>query len=124
MAGTFLPWLRSGSVDRNSYDSIGLLRRLDRIHGIAGPFATIWPFVTLGCTAAAAGVLFGLRRAAAALALVSAAFAAAGAGYALTRSAPFVTIRLPGPVLTLAGAGLAAAAATILFSIKHIRRDP
>jgi hypothetical protein len=114
--------LRSGTVDRNSYDSIGLLRRLDRIHGFADALASVWPVVSLACAAAAAGVLFGLRRAGATLAVLAAAFGAAGAGYALSRSAPFVAIRLLGPVLTIIGAGLTAAAATIQFSIIGSRR--
>ena len=124
VAGTFLPWLRSGSVDRNSYESVGLLRRLDRIHGIADPLASVWPLLSLVCAAAAAAYLFGLRPAGAGLAAVAAIAAAAGAGYALSRSAPFVTVRLLGPVVTVIGAALTGTTATIAFSIAYARRKP
>jgi hypothetical protein len=67
-------------------------------------------------------VLFGLRRTAGGLAALAAVVAAAAAGYALSRSSAYVTIRLLGPAVTIAGAVLTAAAATIHFSINRTRR--
>jgi hypothetical protein len=53
LAGTFLPWLHSGSTSRSSYALIGLVDRLDVAPD--GPAATLigaWPFVPLLVTTA------------------------------------------------------------------------
>jgi hypothetical protein len=53
LAGTFLPWLHSGSTSRSSYALIGLVDRLDIAPD--GPAATLiggWPFVPLLVTTA------------------------------------------------------------------------
>lgn len=53
LAGTFLPWLHSGTTSRSSYALIGLVDRLDIAPG--GPAATLigaWPFVPLLVTTA------------------------------------------------------------------------
>ena len=48
LVGTFLPWLRSGSVDRSSYDLIELVDRLGYASGGAMDLAlTLWPIVPL-----------------------------------------------------------------------------
>lgn len=116
MTGTFLPWVRSGSVERNSYRAVGLLRRFGLLHGAADDLAYAWPFFALTCAVAAAGYLLGLRRSAAGLAALAAAAAAAGAGYALSRSYRIVTVVASGPVVTIIGSGLVLSAATMQFS--------
>lgn len=48
MLGTFLPWLRSGSVDRSSYEIFDLIERLGFSPG--GPIGwavRLWPLVPL-----------------------------------------------------------------------------
>jgi hypothetical protein len=53
LAGTFLPWLHSGSTSRSSYALIGLVDRLDIASD--GPATTLigaWPFVPLLVTTA------------------------------------------------------------------------
>jgi hypothetical protein len=48
LAGTFMPWLTSGSVDRSSYDLLDLLDRLGFASGGAMDAAlTVWPVVPL-----------------------------------------------------------------------------
>jgi len=48
LAGSFMPWLTSGSVDRSSYDLLDLLDRLGFASGGAMDIAlTIWPVVPL-----------------------------------------------------------------------------
>jgi hypothetical protein len=53
VVATFLPWLRSGSTSRSSYDLLGLLSRLDIAPD--GPVSTLvrlWPIVPLVVTGA------------------------------------------------------------------------
>ena len=120
--GTFLPWLRSGGVHRNSYASFGVLRRLIGFDGLAEFLVRGWPL--LG--AAGAGVVLvavaGLHRTAAALALVVVAWSAAVGGGALARDpAGAVRVEPLGPIVTVAGAALTALAAilTLTTQIGH-----
>jgi hypothetical protein len=66
VAGTFLPWLASGEVLRNSYQSMALAARLTPLgDGATGVVLAAWPAV--GGISAACLVLYlvGLRRTAA-----------------------------------------------------------
>jgi hypothetical protein len=48
LAGTFMPWLASGSVDRSSYDLIDLIDRLGfSPDGVMGVGVRAWPVVPL-----------------------------------------------------------------------------
>lgn len=123
VVGTFLPWLRSGDVQRNSYASFGVLRRLIGFHGAAEALVRAWPL--LGAVSAAIVVLaaFGLLRAAALLALIVAAWAGAVSAGALARGpAPGVWIESIGPIVTIAGAAATAAAAIRIFVAPLWRR--
>jgi hypothetical protein len=62
VVGTFLPWLRSGSTSRSSYDLLGVLDRLDLAPG--GFISTLirwWPMVPLLVTVAVVAAWWGLR---------------------------------------------------------------
>jgi hypothetical protein len=114
--GTFLPWLRSGEVHRNSYASFGVLRRLIGFHGAAETLVRGWPL--LGAVSGLVVVLAaaGLLRAAALLALVVAAWAGAVSGGALAREpAAGVRVESVGPIVTMMGAVAIAAAAIVIF---------
>jgi hypothetical protein len=51
--GTFLPWLRTGSTSRSSYDLLALLSRLDIApDGVVSTSVRWWPLVPLLVTAA------------------------------------------------------------------------
>ena len=51
--GTFLPWLRSGTMTRSSYDLLGLIGRLDVApNGAAAALIRWWPLVPLLVTGA------------------------------------------------------------------------
>ena len=72
LAGTFLPWLRSGTTTRSSYDLLGLLGRLDiAADGIVASLVRWWPIVPLLVTMAVVAAWWGRVR----LAVVVAAFA-------------------------------------------------
>jgi hypothetical protein len=48
LAGTFLPWLSSGTVDRSSYDLFDLVERLGfSPDGLVGLALRLWPLVPL-----------------------------------------------------------------------------
>jgi len=121
VVGTFLPWLHSGRRIRNSYATDGAMRRLLDIHGLGGAALTVWPFVGLACAGAVAAYLVGWVRWAAAICVVAALGAAAGAITML--SAASNTVIQPanaGPIVTLAGslATLAGASMAVLRSLR------
>ena len=101
--GTFLPWLRSGEVQRNSYASFGVLRRLIGFHGAAEMLLRGWPL--LGAVCALVVVL-------------------AVAGGALAHQpAAGVRVESLGPIVTITGTvGITAAAIVILISRMWDRR--
>jgi hypothetical protein len=116
VAGTFLPWLTSGGLQRNSYAVLGIVRRLRFLDG--GPAATaiaLWPLigtvamipVVAGIlrwwrTAALAALLFGLLTGLGAAAVLTVAGGHGAAGIALSPTGPAVTIA--GAVLAVVGA--------------------
>ena len=118
--GTFLSWLRSGEVQRNSYASFGILRRLIGFHGAAEMLLRGWPLLGAACALVVVLALAGLLRVAALLALVVAAWAGAVGGGALAHGpAAGVRVEKLGPIVTITGAvGITAAAIVILISRK------
>jgi hypothetical protein len=119
--GTFLPWLRSGDVRRNSYASFGVLRRLIGFHGVADVMIRGWPLLGAVSAAVVLVAVAGLHRTAGVLALATAAWALVVSSAALAHD-PAAGIRVDplGPAVTLTGA-TAAAAAAILTLITQVR---
>lgn len=78
LVGTFLPWLRSGAVDRSSYEIFDLVERLGfSPNGVVAWTLRLWPLVPLLLVFSAIAHWLrpsgaGLRRALAALPLFSA----------------------------------------------------
>jgi hypothetical protein len=109
--GTFLPWLRSGSVLRDSYESISAIRTIGIIRDsplnlIIDAWTMTVPVITL-CVAAYA---FGFRRSAATVAAVVAIFCGTiGVGAAVESSgdAASLGIASTGPTVTFIGGILA-----------------
>jgi hypothetical protein len=117
--GTFLPWLRSGEVQRNSYASFGLLRRLIGFHGPAETLLRGWPLLGAVCALVVVLAAAGLLRVAALLALLVAAWAAAVSGGALARGpAGSVRVENLGPIVTITGAVATAAAAIVVLVLR------
>lgn len=114
IAGTFLPWLKSGSTTRDSYEVLSL-RDLAGLDGVAGSVVTsIWvgltPLAMIAVTlyvvrfrrfAACAGLLFGTISGTVAL-LATVQGDSKGALVGISIAGPVVT--LAGAVLTIVGA--------------------
>jgi len=117
VVGTFLPWLRSGEVRRNSYTSFGLLRRLIGFPGPAELLLLAWPLLGAVCAVVVLVAIAGRPRFAAALALLVAAWAATVAGGALAHD-PVGIVRVDalGPIVTLSGSAMAAVAAILALT--------
>ena len=120
--GTFLPWLRSGSVERNSYATGGALHDLIGGGGASGLALDAWPFVSLACAVATALLVLGLSRAGALLGALAGLAAGAVATIALTvRSGFTVAPARLGPAVTLAGAVITLLAAVPVIILGRTR---
>jgi hypothetical protein len=122
--GTFLPWLRSGEVQRNSYASFGVLRRLIGFRGAVEMLLRGWPLFGAVCALVVVLAAAGLLRTAALLALVVAGWAGAVGGGALARQ-PVAGVRVEklGPIVTITGAiAIVAAAIVVLISRPWVGR--
>lgn len=120
VAGTFLPWLRSGRSQRNCYQAGGVLRRLKLVHGLAEVALLVAPLLAVVCALAVAGYLAGLRRSASTLAVLVAAFAGTGAiGTLRAHGSGVVRPAAVGPVVTLVGACAVIIAATLIVATRR-----
>jgi hypothetical protein len=121
VAGFFLPWLRSGTVSRTSYEVLAL-RDFAGLDGVPGEIVRgVW--VALTPLAVCCVVLWVLRlhRIAAWLALVFGTIAGTVAALAAVQGgneAALVGISLTGPVATLGGAVLGVAGAITVLTAK------
>ncbi|MET3803592.1 hypothetical protein ABIB25_000576 [Nakamurella sp. UYEF19] len=128
LVGTFLPWLSSGGVLRNSYSIVGIVGRLGLLgDGFGATALSWWPFlgpvamigliagiVRLFRTAAVMTLLFGMLTGVIGGGVLAVAGGHAGAG---------VTLAYTGPVVTVVGALAAATGAiTVLLALRRRRR--
>lgn len=113
--GTFLPWLRSGTVLRDSYQSAGALRGLvSGLNAQAGAVLGAWPVVIPCCAVCVAGYAVGLRRTAAVAGLVISLIVGTAAGVVAVQPDATDSVVGPahtGPVVTLVGATIMVAGA-------------
>ena len=119
VVGTFLPWLRSGDVLRNSYQTDGAIRRLMEPDGLLRTALHVWPLVSLACAAVVALFLLGLRFVAAAMAVVV-ALAAGGVSLAalISTGTQPIMIDSRGPLGTFVGAAVVLVAASMQLAIS------
>lgn len=112
VAGTFLPWLRSGTAERNSYSADGAIRSLLGVHGVSGAVLMAWPFVSLLCALAIGLLIVRVRRTGLALAALC-ALAAGIVCVRVLRLAPnsVVGVATPGPAVTVTGCAVVLAGA-------------
>ena len=123
VVGTFLPWLKSGSVQRNSYAAGGAVRRLLRLDHTLYDLLAAWPLIAIVAALAVAATVLGRPVVGLALALLVAAAGGTCAGVVLTvhgnRYAQVVTT---GPRTTLVGAMLVALTGLIAACAAFARR--
>jgi hypothetical protein len=116
--GSFLPWVRTGSRARNSYDVFRVVGRL----GFApdGPASTAmrwWPLVPLLAVAAVVAVWWGWGRAGGLVGLVAATYAGT-IGIAVTAAPEAELVDVgSGPVVTATGALVLLAGAVLAIVI-------
>lgn len=104
--GTFLPWLRSGTVLRDSYESVGALRTLVE-GGVLTTLLTAWLFVMPACGLCVALYALRLRRLAAMLGCVVSAMVGTVAALVVvqgTDPGALIGASAIGPAVTVAGA--------------------
>lgn len=125
VAGTFLPWLRSGTVERTSYSADGVARRLLDLHGLTGAVLMVWPFLSLLCAAALGLLILRVTR----IAVTLAALCALAAGIVCVRvltthSNSIVGVATIGPAVTLAGCAvvLGTAVISVVVMLSHRSR--
>lgn len=120
VVGTFLPWLRSGSVLRNSYQTVGIARRLTSLgDGVQGVLTAAWPAMGIAAALGAALYVVGARRTSAVVVVLLSAIAGTIATLAmvlLPASESPVRVIPVGPVVTLGGAILALVGALTLLA--------
>jgi len=122
LLGTFLPWLRSGDVLRNSYASFGVLNRLIGFHGVSDLAVRAWPLIGLCCAGVVVAAVAASRRVATVLAVVTAGWSAPVASAVLLHHGDAgVSVVALGPAVTLIGdaAVLLAASLTLMFQFRH-----
>ena len=123
--GTFLPWFRSGTVLRDSYESIGLIRTIRVLEG--GPLTIAldaWTMTVPVITLCVATYAFGFRRTAATLAAVVAIICGTVGGIAAVESGSdeaSLGIAGTGPTVTLIGGALALLGVVGIFAGRRAR---
>jgi hypothetical protein len=107
--GTFLPWLRSGVVLRDSYQSVGALR--DVIGGsFLGALLTAWLMIIPACVACVGLYVLRLRRVSAGFGCLVAVVVGTAAGLVVVQGADprsLISAAPAGPAVTLTGATVA-----------------
>jgi hypothetical protein len=108
VCGTFLPWLRSGTVLRDSYQSVGALRTL--LESPWNALLTAWLFVIPACGLCVALYALRLRRPAAGFSCVVSVVAGTAAALVIvqgTDPGALIGASATGPAVTLVGATVA-----------------
>ena len=119
VGGAFLPWVRTGERERNSFELIGVARRLRVLQSAwEQPASAAWYFVPLVIALALVAAAVGRRAVAGGLlALAGAAGIAVGVAVA---AAPLAV--LPGLRVTIVGAVGAGAAGVAVLAMEVRRR--
>jgi hypothetical protein len=115
--GTFLPWLRSGTRRRNSYDIFSLVDRLGfSPSSIIGWAVRLWPLAPFLLALTVTFVWFPRKWIGRAIAIVAVAYVGiVSVAVRSARSSSLIRIE-SGPLVTLAGAIVLAAGAAVVLS--------
>ncbi|MEO7369453.1 MAG: hypothetical protein ABI949_14720 [Ilumatobacteraceae bacterium] len=125
LIGTFLPWLRSGTRRRSSFEIFSLVDRLGISQsGVIGWGLRLWPVVPFLFAAAVTLQWFRRRWLTEAAAVVAVVYT--GLVAVAVRSAPTTSLIAigSGPVVTLVGVLLLAAGAVATSARHHATRAP
>lgn len=118
-AGTFAPWLASGTSTRNLYRSAGLVQRLAGLGRPVGLVLDALPFTGLYCIVAGVAYVLGRRHiAAGAIALLAFGFAGIALAALTNRRAGQIQLLVAGPSVTLIGA-LVCLATLLILGIRR-----
>ncbi|MEU6641605.1 hypothetical protein ABZ863_03560 [Saccharomonospora sp. NPDC046836] len=125
-AGTFLPWLRSGTVERNSYQVAGLVEHFALLdNAFAAATLAVWVAVPLCCAACAGLHALRLPRTAAGATTLLAIIVGTVSLLATVQSTGdrgFIGVTAPGPVTTTAGMAIALAGALGTLAVAQRQR--
>jgi hypothetical protein len=124
--GTFLPWSRSGSVYRDSYQSLGILNQLGFMQAFPAleSFLDIWLAAIPAVATTIALYALGLRRSAAVLAAILAIMMGTVSGVVAVQGGGtngLVGAASSGPVVTFTGAVLALLGAVTVLVAQRAR---
>ena len=109
VAGSLVPWVRTGGARRNSYDLLSLVDRLGFApDGPAEAALRWWPLIPLLAAIAVVATWWGWPRAGGAVGVVAAIYGG-GVGLAVSRADPALVRVEPGPTVTFVGALILAA---------------
>jgi len=126
VAGTFLPWFRSGTVGRHSYRAAGLAERFELFdNGFVSAALRIWFAVPLLSAVAIGLMVLGLVRTGATVTVLIAISVGTVALLGTVQSGNtggLVGISHTGPVTTLAGAIIALAGSLGAFAVARRAR--
>jgi hypothetical protein len=124
--GTFLPWFKSGSVLRDSYQSISIVRTIKIISG--SPLERVldaWTMTVPVVTLSIAVYAFGFRRSAATIAAIVAIFCGTIGAFAAIQSTGSEEAMLglagTGPTVTAIGGALALLGVIGVFAGQRVR---
>jgi hypothetical protein len=123
VTGTFLPWFRSGSTLRDSYQAIGLIRFYRLLDGSpVDLLLTVWVGLTPAITLCVVGYALGLRRTAAGISGVLAVLTGTVAAVAIVQvhdGGGLLGVAGTGPVVTLTGSVLVLIGAIGVFATRR-----
>ncbi len=127
VAGTFLPWIRSGRATRNSYELAGVgVRRLDAGAAVDAVLQA-WPFLGPLWAVVIVLAILGHRRSAAVatavLAVLAGLVAVGGVALAVRVDSTAISGVLVGPAVTLVGAVVATVAAVAVLRSRPRSAD-
>ncbi|GLZ31528.1 hypothetical protein Lesp02_37160 [Lentzea sp. NBRC 105346] len=121
VTGTFLPWLRSGSIHRDSYEVLSLRDFAGLNTGPGEVVTLIWVGITPLAVCALALWVVRFRRFAACIGLLFGTITGTVAALAVVQggdTGSLIGISLSGPVVTLSGAVLAIVGAITVLTAK------
>ena len=127
LVGTFLPWLRSGTRDRNSYEIFSLVDRLGISQSsVVGWGVRLWPVVPLLLVLAVTLQWFTRKWISGAAVLVAIVYAGVVSNVVRSASSNSLITIESGPLVTLAGAVTLAVGALIpiIVTLTGMRPTP